>query len=63
MVARPVTTPAAGASMIGRTTMGLRVGAPPGPGAAEVRAAISIARSSLSTSTIQKPASSSLASG
>jgi hypothetical protein len=38
-------------------------GLPPGPGAAEVRAAISMARCSLSTSTIQTPARYSLASG
>jgi hypothetical protein len=53
----------AGASMIRRTSIRLLVGFPPGPGAADVRAAISIARSSLSTSTIQKPARNSLASG
>jgi len=53
----------AGASMIGRTSMGVPVGLPPGPGAAEVRAAISMARCSLSTSTIQNPARYSLASG
>ncbi len=46
-----------GGLVIARTSIGLREGRPPGPGAADVRAAISMARCSLSTSTIQNPAS------
>lgn len=44
----------AGAALITcRTSMGMFSGAPPGPGAAEAFAAISRARSGVSTSTIQ----------
>jgi hypothetical protein len=43
--------------------MAMFKGAPPGPGAADARAASSYARSGLSTSTIQKPARNSLVSG
>jgi hypothetical protein len=43
--------------------MGWRIGAPFCPGAADAWAAISMARSAVSTSTIRKPASNSLDSG
>ena len=52
-----------GGPMTWRTSMGCRIGAPPGPGAADARAAISTARSAESTSTIRNPASSSRDSG
>ena len=48
--------------MIGQTVIRLAVARLPGPGAADVLAAMSIARSPLSTSTIQNPARNSLAS-
>jgi hypothetical protein len=41
------------ASITGRTSISLPIGVPPGPGAADVLAAISIARCSVSTSTSQ----------
>ena len=42
-----------GALITSRTSIGMFSGAPPGPGAADARAAISYARWGLSTSTIQ----------
>ena len=42
-----------GALITSRTSIGMFSGAPPGPGAAEARAAIAYACSGLSTSTIQ----------
>src|SRR5262249_38393402 len=52
-----------GALLTARSSMGWRTGAPFAPGAAEILAAISRARSADSTSTIRYPASSSLDSG
>src|SRR5688572_4004304 len=52
-----------GPLITGRSSMGTLMRAPPIPGAAEASAAISIARRSESTSTIQKPARSSFDSG
>ncbi len=46
-------TSGSGALMISCTSMRWRMGAPPGPGAAETWAAISMARSMLSTSTMR----------
>ena len=51
-----VTPVTSGASITARTSMTCWIGTPPTPGEADAFAAISIARSSLSTSTIQKPA-------
>src|SRR5205085_4267473 len=56
-------TSGSGALSTWRTSMGWPMGTPSGPGAADARAAISRARSRVSTSTRRKPASSSLASG
>src|SRR5262249_52149746 len=56
-------TSGSGALITPRTSMAWRIGAPFAPGAAEILAAISSARSADSTSTIRYPASSSLASG
>src|ERR1700745_2871945 len=52
-----------GPLMIGRNSIGIFSGEPPGPGAAEIRAAMSYARSGLSTSITQKPPRNSLDSG
>src|SRR5690606_27694440 len=52
-----------GAASTGCTSIGMFSGAPPCPGAADMTAAISIARSALSTSTIRYPARNSLDSG
>src|SRR5439155_4410398 len=52
-----------GPLIIGRTSMGMFKGFPPGPGAADTFAAIAQARSGISTSTIQYPARNSLLSG
>jgi hypothetical protein len=52
-----------GPLMIGRSSMGIFSGMPRGPGAAEIRAAMSYARSGLSTSTLHKPARNFLDSG
>src|SRR5258708_27364113 len=52
-----------GPLMIGRTSMFMFSGSPPGPGAADARAAIANARAAVSTSTIQNPARNSLDSG